>query len=157
MKNPFENLKKMILLKDKILHYVVFKIEDIYYALDTRYIKEILSSKEKKELPNTPDYMVGVINNNYPITLIDLKYVLKKQHQDYTNKMFVISFLYEKNYYAFFTKEIIDVVSIEEYNLVDKSEGLEEYFFVDKTFSYDGNIVFIINIEKMFKKGTNDY
>ncbi|KAF2956600.1 chemotaxis protein CheW [Marinitoga sp. 38H-ov] len=157
MKNPFENLKKLILLKEKIIHYVIFKIDNVFYALNTKFIKEIISSKEKKELPNTPDYIVGIINSNNPITLIDLKYLLKKEYQDYTNKMFVINFFYENNNYAFFTKEVIDIVSVEQYNIIDKGEEFKEYFFVDKTFSYEGNIVFVINIEKIFKKETNDY
>jgi len=151
-KNPFKNLKKQILLKDKINYYVVFKVDDILYALKTEIVKEIIESPEKKDLPNTPEYIVGVINrDNQPITLIDLKRLLKDEYQDYKEKMYIISFNYENKKYGFFSNEVLDIVPVDAGTLTSPGEELKEFYFVDKIFSLSGEIVLIINVDKILK------
>ncbi|GAB6189917.1 hypothetical protein JCM30566_16590 [Marinitoga arctica] len=151
-KNPFENLKKQLLLKEKINHYVVFKVDNILYALKANIVKEIISSTEKRELPNTPEYIIGVINNdNQPITLIDLKRILKDEYQNYKEeKMYIISFNYENKRYGFFSNEV-DVVSVDSGSLSTPGEELKEFYFVDEVFSLSGEIFLVINVEKILK------
>ncbi|SHE85277.1 purine-binding chemotaxis protein CheW [Marinitoga hydrogenitolerans DSM 16785] len=154
-KNPFENLKKLLILKDKIDYYAIFKIGNLLYALKTNIIKEIMSSSEKKELPNTPEYIVGVINkDNQPITLIDLKRLVNDEFQEYNEKMYVINFIFDKKNYGFFTKEIVDIIPVDIGILKDVGEEMQEFYFVDKIFSFNGEIVLIINIEKILKNKT---
>ncbi|WP_129408703.1 chemotaxis protein CheW [Marinitoga lauensis] len=150
--NPFKSLKKIILLKDKIDYYVIFKVENILYGLKTDIVKEIIPSLEKKELPNTPDYIIGVINkDNQPITLIDLKRLLKDEYQDYNKNMYVINFVYDKKNYGFFTREVIDIIPIDKGALNNAGEELQDFYFVDKIFSFNGDIVLVINAEKIIK------
>ncbi|WGS64034.1 chemotaxis protein CheW [Marinitoga aeolica] len=151
-KNPFKELKKIILLKDKIDYYVVFKVENVLYGLKAEIIKEIIPTLEKKELPNTPDYIGGVINkDNQPITLIDLKKLLSDEYQEYDKNMYIINFIYDKKNYGFFTKEIIDIIPVDKGSLNNVGEEMQDFYFVDNIFSFNGDIVLIINVEKILK------
>lgn len=159
-KNPFKDLKKILLLKEKIDYYVVFKIENIYYALKTDAIKEILPYKEKKEMPNTPGYIVGVVdNNNIPIILIDLKKLMNdNENQDFDKNCIIINFVFENKNYGFFTKEIIDIIPVDKASLNEVGEEMKKIYFVDNVFSYEGNVVLVINLEKiLLKKESDEY
>ncbi|KLO23260.1 hypothetical protein X275_03660 [Marinitoga sp. 1197] len=151
-KNPFKELKKVILLKDKVEYYVVFKVDEITYALKTNNIKEFIPASEKKDLPNTPEFIVGVITqNNQPITLIDLNRLLSEKFQEYNKDNIIINFEFEKKNYGFFTNKIIDVIPVEQMSLNDVGDEMQEFYFVESTFSLENDIVLIINVEKILK------
>ncbi|AEX85888.1 hypothetical protein XO10_07370 [Marinitoga sp. 1135] len=148
--NPFKDLKKKILLKDKMDSFIIFKIKDMQYALKTDYVKYILPYLEVKNVENMPEYIKGtIIYEDIPITLIDMSILLNQQSQEYTDKTFNIVFSIEDKMYSIFTNNIIDVITIDKNILKDAGEEFKEYFFVDKIFSYNMETFMVINPEKL--------
>ncbi|WP_372995558.1 chemotaxis protein CheW [Lutispora sp.] len=54
--------------------YVIFKLEDEEYGVDIKNVREITVNKTTTRIPNTPDFIDGVINiRGDTIPIIDLK------------------------------------------------------------------------------------
>lgn len=71
--------------------FLTFSLGGEEFGIETKYVKEIIGMQPITQLPETPDYIKGVINlRGKIIPLIDLKVKFKKDRAGYTDRTCVI-------------------------------------------------------------------
>jgi purine-binding chemotaxis protein CheW len=78
----------------RILEVLEFGLEGEAYALETRYIKEVLDLEDVVELPSVPAFVMGIFNHRCGIlSVIDLRVLfnLPSTQMEGTAKMIVLS------------------------------------------------------------------
>jgi purine-binding chemotaxis protein CheW len=62
---------------------VVFRLESEYYCIEVTYVSEIIREKKFTRLPNSPQYIKGLINlRGDIIPVVDLKKIFNLQSYD---------------------------------------------------------------------------
>lgn len=63
-----------VVLEEGKIDFVEFRISNETYGIDTRFVKEIFLFNNFRKIPDTPDFMPGVINlHGKIVSLVDLK------------------------------------------------------------------------------------
>lgn len=75
-------------MKDK---YLVFKIENQFYAIEIRYVTEIIGIQPITEIPHQQPYVKGVINlRGKIIPVIDVRIRMGKEFRKYDDRTCII-------------------------------------------------------------------
>ncbi|WP_445436045.1 chemotaxis protein CheW [Candidatus Borreliella tachyglossi] len=60
-------------IQDTLSQYLLFSLDELY-AIEVRYVVEVLEYTQISKIPRTPDYMAGIINNRGKIVpIIDIR------------------------------------------------------------------------------------
>lgn len=71
--------------------YLTFKLNDDFYGLNIKFVTEIVGIQDFVRIPETPDYIIGIINlRGRIIPLIDAKLKFKKDFVDYNERTCII-------------------------------------------------------------------
>ncbi len=71
--------------------FLTFSLGDEEFGIEIRFVKEIIGMQPVTQLPETPDYVKGIINlRGKIIPLIDLKVKFKKESNGYTDRTCII-------------------------------------------------------------------
>jgi len=134
--------------------YLTFNIEEETYGLFLKDSKEIIKTPKITNVPNTADYIMGVINlRGQVVPVVNLKKKLNLAEEDeesieekkiiVTNiKDIIIGVLVDS------VREVVtlNVDNIEE--MTDSRRGLKEDF-IEGVANYDQHLLVIINVEKV--------
>ena len=83
-----------------LMQYLSFTVEDEDYGVNILRVQEIRGWEEVREIPNTPEYIKGVLNlRNSVIPIIDLRIRLGQSEVEYkpTTVIIVLSVEYDDN------------------------------------------------------------
>lgn len=137
--------------------FLVFIIDSLTYAIDIKYVKEILGVQTITEIPEAPDYIKGVINlRGKIIPVMDLRLRLGKEPIDYNDRTCVIVM----NCCGIDISLIVDTVSeiayipkenISEPPSIARSRADS---FVEGIGKLDNRVILIINSDKLLKENT---
>lgn len=71
--------------------YLLFMLEDECYGLEIRYVVEIIGIQKVSRLPESPDYVKGIINlRGTIIPVIDMRLRLKKKEAEYNDRTCIV-------------------------------------------------------------------
>lgn len=102
--------------KDK---YVTFQSGGEYFGLKIEYVNEIIVSQEITEIPESEDYIKGLINlRGKIIPVIDVRLRFKKKPFDYTDRTCIIVINYRDTVVGLIVEKIAEVVEIQESNIL---------------------------------------
>lgn len=102
--------------KDK---YMTFKTGDEYYAISIECVNEIIGFQSITSVPETEDYIKGLINLRGKIVpVIDVRVRFKLPPLDYTDRTCIIVIRVKATVVGLLVETIADVVTIEEENIV---------------------------------------
>jgi purine-binding chemotaxis protein CheW len=74
--------------KDKFLTFV---LDSEYFGVDIRFVTEIVGMQKINEIPQSPDYVKGVMNlRGNIIPVIDMRLRFKKEPADYTDRTCIV-------------------------------------------------------------------
>ncbi|BCR21166.1 chemotaxis protein CheW [Borrelia miyamotoi] len=60
-------------IQDKLSQYLLFSLDELY-AIEIKFVVEVLEYTKISKIPRTPDYMAGIINNRGKIVpIIDIR------------------------------------------------------------------------------------
>ncbi|ASQ29326.1 chemotaxis protein CheW [Borrelia miyamotoi] len=60
-------------VQDKLSQYLLFSLDELY-AIEIKFVVEVLEYTKISKIPRTPDYMAGIINNRGKIVpIIDIR------------------------------------------------------------------------------------
>ncbi|WP_291855962.1 chemotaxis protein CheW [Marinilabilia sp.] len=132
-----------------------FKVHDEFFALDAMRVNHILEVPEITRIPNTPDFMVGVLNlHGNIIPVVDLRLMMGFGNPDFTNDTAVVVINPEEQQDSSLglivdmVKEVVETEGLEiKPTVADKEESMLRNFH--GTFSMDGQFVHIIDIEEL--------
>lgn len=144
------NIDDILGLFQKGEQYLLFDISKYRFAIPLLDIKEIISFREVKKVPELPDFIEGLLNlRGEIIPVFNIKNKLDLENNQKYGKYNVCVVL-EKSieHMGIIVDNVSDVVNFEQTEIEEKSKG-NPYIFGSVNIS-DGEVN-ILNIEKLFK------
>lgn len=134
--------------------YVIFKLNSEYYGINIKSVTAIENMENVTRIPNSPDYVKGVINlRGEVITLIDLKEKLKiaRSEEDANSRVIVVS-----------TEEIVaglvvdtssEVIDIDPQDIDNISEDEENVtlMYAQGIGKVDGGLIILLDLAKILE------
>lgn len=95
------------------MQIIIFTLDKEYYAISTEYVEEIIRDITTTKVPNTNDYIEGLINlRGNVVTLINLSKLLKKTNNLCYNDVIIINNEIEKM--GIMVNDVREVIDIDE-------------------------------------------
>ena len=102
--------------KDK---YVTFKSGNEYFGLKIEYVNEIIVFQEITEIPESEDYIKGLINlRGKIIPVIDVRIRFKQEPFEYNDRTCIIVINFRDTVVGLIVEKIAEVVEITEGNIL---------------------------------------
>ncbi|MFW6327385.1 MAG: chemotaxis protein CheW [Bacteroidota bacterium] len=132
-----------------------FMVNDEFFAVDAMKVNHILEVPEITRIPNTPDFMLGVLNlHGNIIPVVDLRLMMGFDKAPFTNDTAIVVINPDDQQDSSLgvivdmVKEVIETDGLEiKPTVVDKEESMLHNFH--GTFSMDDQFVHIIDIEEL--------
>ena len=100
--------------------YVTFKSGNEYFAIKIEYVNEIIVYQEITEMPESEDYIKGLINlRGKIIPVIDVRVRFKQPELPYNDRTCVIVITVKDMVVGLIVEKIAEVVEITEDNILD--------------------------------------
>ena len=131
------------------MQIIVFTLSDKYYAIGTDRVEEITKDLAFTLVPNSPDWVEGLINlRGNVVTLVNLAKLLHQEEDMCYNNIIIIHNEEEK--VGLLVKDVMEVMNIEEdeFQKVTK-EDLDGILGIVRR---DGRIINIVDIDKLLFK-----
>ncbi|MCT4595948.1 MAG: chemotaxis protein CheW [Anaeromicrobium sp.] len=130
--------------------YVIFKLDNESYGVDIMNVKEIIEYKETVKVPNTLDFIEGIINLRGEIVpIVNLQKRLKTGNTKVTNETRVIVINMEDRQVGFMVDEASQVMRISEENIEPAPElvaGIEKKYIMGVG-KLENNIVILLDLK----------
>ena len=137
--------------------YIIFAILNKLYSFPSRQINEIALFDAVYPLPLMPSYVLGVINRySVPYALFDIGQLLYKTP---SKRKKVLVFKDEIDRIAFLIDDVCGIADIPDQNLLYMERSAESNEATDAlsaSFNMDGNDVFILDIQRILKRVTQE-
>ena len=134
--------------------YLIFNLEQQFYAVEINKVKEVAKTHQITPLPHLPKEIKGItILRGRVIPIIDIALKWKKRHRDsLVIKEYVIVLDIDGEEVGWLVDEIIDIVEWETKDLkrIDWGEDLKEQALVQTAFIQEGQFIGILS-EKAFQ------
>ena len=99
--------------------YVTFKSGSEYFGLKIQYVSEIIVFQEITEIPETEDYIKGLINlRGKIIPVIDVRLRFKQEPFEYNDRTCIIVINVKSTVVGLIVEKIAEVVEIQEENIL---------------------------------------
>ncbi len=103
--------------KDK---YLTFVVENEGYGIEIEYVTEIIGLQSITEVPELPDFILGIINlRGQIIPVMDVRKRFKKASADYDDRTCIIVIEVEEVAIGLIVDTVSEVLNITEENIVD--------------------------------------
>lgn len=131
------------------MQIIVFTLSDKYYAISTDKVEEICKDLAFTLVPNSPDWVEGLINlRGNVVTLVNLSKLLHQEEDMCYNNIIIIHNDEEK--VGLMVKDVMEVMDIhaDEFQKISKEE-LDGILGIVRR---DGRIINIVDIDKLLFK-----
>ncbi|WP_089655317.1 chemotaxis protein CheW [Halanaerobium congolense] len=141
----------MITSKEKINEYLIFKIKDQKFAIDLDKSREILEIDNVTLVPDSPDYIEGIIKlREEIIPIVDLGKKINFKSKKDKNKVIIVSI--QGVIVGLLVDQISEIVKVDK---IDKANSLKASQKLDKEFikgilTLNEKLVIVINTGKLF-------
>ena len=99
--------------------YVTFKSGNEYYGLKIEYVSEIIVYQEITEIPESEDYIKGLINlRGKIIPVIDVRIRFKQEAMEYTDRTCIVIVNVNDMVVGLIVEKIAEVVEIKEEDIL---------------------------------------
>jgi purine-binding chemotaxis protein CheW len=133
--------------------YLIFTIQEKWYALPAKTISEVTVLEEVFPLPLAPDYVRGIINRySIPYALIDIKFFLLN---DRSNARKMIVFKEEIDKLAFLIDDVSDIADIPSDQLMKIDQ--EDTALVSAFFEWKGNHILCLDTGELINRIKKDF
>lgn len=148
-----EDDKDGIEQKDSSKQFLTFKVENEEYGFDIMTVREIKGWTETTRLPNSPDYMCGVMNlRGLIIPIFDLRMRFNKGLTKTTPKHVVIILAVGERNIGILVDAVSDILDARQDQI--KPEPIDETqvdaAFISGLISLDNRMVVLLNVEHLF-------
>ena len=135
-------------LNDK---YLIFQVDE-YYALEIAAVVEIIEYSVPTNVPETPDYIAGMINlHGHIVPVIDIRTRFRKNPKDDTARKCIIIVNIGNNQLGLIVDNVIDLITINPANLTDPPQVGTSYshVFIKSIGVFDNKMNLIIDTDKL--------
>lgn len=129
------------------MQIVVFKLGNEHFAVETERVQGINDMMGITVVPKAPKYIKGLINLRGSIkSLVDINLLLKVNSDSEQNNIIILDI--EDEEIGISVDEVEEVLDIDE-KTIQKVENKEENQYVKGIINHDGNLLTIIDIDKL--------
>lgn len=135
--------------KDK---YLTFLLDKDAYAIEIRYVTEIIGIQPITEVPEMPDFIVGIINlRGKIIPVMDVRLRFKKKPMAYNDRTCVIVIDVRDTTMGLIVDNVSEVLSIPDENIVPPPEMNRGYenTFIKAIGKVGSEVRLILDCEKL--------
>ncbi len=138
-------------LKDK---YLTFKIAEEDYAVEVKYVIEIIGVQKITQLPDMQDFLKGVINlRGKVIPVIDIRLRFRLEEIDYSNRTCIIVVSFDDTYFGIIVDTVSEVVDIPEDTLTaPPNAGAQHRRFIKSIGKIDEQVKIIIDVSTILSE-----
>lgn len=132
--------------------YIVFVSNQQDFAIDISKVERIIEYKKPKDLPETSDYLLGVIQyNSQVIPIIDLGIRLYNKKSDYDIDTKIIVIMWKDKLIGLLVEDILGIQQFrdEQYEESNKDMDILKKY-VSGFIKVEENIIIILDIDKIF-------
>jgi len=137
--------------------YLTFRLEEEQYAVHVNNVLNILELPNITKIPDTPDYMRGVINlRGTVLPLIDTRIKLNMGSTEYTDNTCIVVMETGKNgekiYFGSLVDQVESVHKISEDEIKSPSDlgNIYKSRFITGIAEKDSDFILVLDIDKMF-------
>ena len=140
--------------KDK---YVTFRSGKEYFGLKIEYVNEIVVYQEITQIPETEDYIKGLINlRGKIIPVIDVRIRFKQEPIEYNDRTCIIVVKVQEMTVGLIVEQIAEVVEIKEEDILDppvlgKEETNPQNKYINGIGKVGENVKLLLDPEKILK------
>jgi purine-binding chemotaxis protein CheW len=132
---------------------VIFKLADVEYGIDIMQVNEIVKLQPITKMPNTQDFVDGVINLRgrvIPVVDLKVKFNLGRKERNENNRIIVINV--NNKTLGMVVDEVAEVIRINE-EQIDDAEAIsvdinEDY--IRGVAKIESRLVILLNLENIF-------
>lgn len=135
--------------------YLTFSIDNVMFAIEMHYITEIIGMQKTTELPDTPDYMIGIINlRGKIIPVLDVRRLFGKEVRDFDDRTCIIVIDIDGMPIGLIVDRVSEVVAIpaDDVSEVPKANGGHHTRFVKNIGKIGTNVILILDCEKLINE-----
>lgn len=136
--------------------YLTFAIDKQYYGLDILSVREIRAWTEVTNLPNTPDFVRGIINlRGAVVPIFDLRVRLGGGRTTPSRMHVVIVVVAANGTFGLLVDSVSDILSIPHRDLqaVPETDMAADYRFLSALVARDERMVSIIDLDRLVNSG----
>jgi len=103
--------------------YLTFSLDKEVYAIEIKYVTEIIGIQPITEIPELPDYIKGIVNlRGKIIPVMDVRLRFRKKAIDYNDRTCVIVIDVDNISVGLIVDNVMEVMSISDENIVPPPE-----------------------------------
>jgi purine-binding chemotaxis protein CheW len=144
---------------EELNQYLTFKLDNEIYGISIQKVREVLDWTRVTKVPQTPDYMIGVLNlrgNVVPIIDMKMKFGLNAVEKTINTCIIIVEVLLNNDIsvigiLADSVKEVIEISD----NQIEPAPKLGVKInidFIKGIGKHDGDFIIILDIDKIFQE-----
>ncbi|RCW50422.1 chemotaxis protein CheW [Halanaerobium sp. ST460_2HS_T2] len=138
--------------KEKTNEYLIFKILEQEFAIDLDQSREIIEINEITLVPDSPDYIKGIIKvRDEIIPIVDLAKKMNLESKKDKNKVIIVSI--QGVIVGLLVDQISEIVKVDKINKANtlKTSQKVDRAFIEGVLTLNKKLVIVIDTEKLFK------
>lgn len=140
--------------------FLTFEVQENDYAVDIMQVREIRGWTEATRIPNSPEYMRGVINlRGLVIPIFDLKNRFGKGFTDADEKNVVIVVSINERVIGLLVDAVSDILTVKNSQIKNSPSSGDadiEDEYISGLISHQDKMVIILGIENLFESKIHD-
>jgi len=99
--------------------FLTFSVGKEAYGIEIKFVTEIIGIQDITEVPELPDYVMGIINlRGKIIPVIDVRVRFKKESKEYNDRTCIVVIDIKETYVGLIVDNVAEVISIDDSNIV---------------------------------------
>lgn len=135
------------------MQYVVFNLNQEEFGIDIMNVKEIISYKEPTHIPNSPDFIEGVVNyRRKVIPVINLKKRFEMKTVDLSDDARIIVISYKNRDIGFIVDDVSRTIRLQEEaidSMPDTIESISRRFITGIGRIGDSRLIILLNLHNV--------
>jgi purine-binding chemotaxis protein CheW len=133
--------------------YLIFALSEEAFGIEIQYVTEIIGIQQIHHLPETPNYIKGIINlRGKIIPVIDMRLKFHKEEISYTDRTCIVVIETRQVLAGLIVDRVTEVMTIEDGDIVpppDSKTGMKNRY-ISGIGKVDGEVKLLLDCEKLF-------
>jgi purine-binding chemotaxis protein CheW len=134
--------------------YLTFSLEENVFGVAIRFVREIIGVQNITKVPETPDFIKGVINlRGKVIPIIDVRLKFGKEEAAYTERTCIIVVEMNDMIVGLVVDRVDDVLSLPDEDVASPPDGRLgfETMYIEGIGNIDGQVLLLLDLEKFLR------
>jgi purine-binding chemotaxis protein CheW len=157
--NDFDSMEELYEEEEEnsLIKYLTFLLEEEEYGLEIKYVNDIIQFQKITEMPDQPDYIMGVINlRGNIIPTMDIRKRFNKEQVEYNDRTCIIVVEMKEQLVGLIVDTVSEVLAVEKDYISDAPRFNNDFhnkYISGITKNKDENekIVILLDCQKLLK------